>query len=177
MTKLPDNDKLMRYYREGISDKQIAETYDVTVQAVNNRYKKMGIEKKPWSNTATAIVDAAWPAAELGRSRFTHLNRARELYSFIRWRLGDDTLTERQLSRVRHFAQYSQENEVVLTLDPESETPWIWVPRTADDGRLVMRWPEGRELPVGPHLEAISLPPAAEWQKLPTGKPELPTGK
>nr|WTB30305.1 hypothetical protein OG781_13150 [Streptomyces sp. NBC_00830] len=160
MTKLPDNETLLRFYREGLSDKEIATAYDVTVSAVNLRFTKLGIERKPWSNTATAIMEAAWPSAEFRRSRFTNYNRARDLYSFMRWQLGDPTLSERQLHNAKLFAKYVRDHDVVLTLDLdlEQQSPWVWVPREGQDGRLVLRWPEGREMPRGPHMAALTLP-------------------
>ncbi|MFJ9234370.1 hypothetical protein ACIRJ3_05220 [Streptomyces anulatus] len=160
MAKLPDNETLRRFFREGLTDLEIAEAYGCSPQAVNARYGVLMKEpRKPWSNTASAILEAAWPRAEFNRDKFTHFNRARDLATFIRWRLGDPTLTEKQLLRARNFTRYQRRNGVVLALDWEKDKPWVYVPREPSDGELVIRWPEGRELPRGPHLEAISLPP------------------
>jgi hypothetical protein len=63
------------------------------------------------------------------------------------------------------FSAYCAANGVVLSLDLSQDTPWVWLPRQASDGQLVVRWPEGREKPKGPHLKAITLPdeqPSAE---------------
>lgn len=67
MSKLPDNDTLRRFYREGLSDKEIAQAYGCSVQAVNARYTAIGIERKPYSNIAAAILEAAWPREEFDR--------------------------------------------------------------------------------------------------------------
>lgn len=158
MTKLPDNETLLRYYREGLTNAQIAEAYGVTHQAVTFRFTKMGIERKPEKNTATAIIEAAFPSSEIRRSDYTQFNRARQLFSFIRWRLGDETLSERQVASAKKLATHELTNGVVLALDVESKPPWVWLPRTPADGRLILRWPDGRELPKGPHLKAITLP-------------------
>ncbi|MGW2713694.1 hypothetical protein HKX69_05785 [Streptomyces argyrophyllae] len=162
MAKLPDNETLRRFFREGLSDKEIAKAYDVSVQAVNQRFSKMGLERKPWMNTATAILNAAWPTTDgFKRSEFTHLNRARELFAFMRWRLGDPTLTEKQMYMARRFESQAREG-VVLEFAPETKSRWVWVPRQESDGDLVLRWPAGRELPKGPHLAAITLPEVTE---------------
>ncbi|MET8403477.1 hypothetical protein [Streptomyces sp900116325] len=160
MTKLPDNDTLRRFFHEGLSDKKIAQTYGCSVQAVNARFTQMGLERKPYSNVATAILGAAWPREEFDRSKFTRFNRARDLSTFMRWRLGDPTLTENQLLRANAFMKYLERRNVVLTLDWSKDNPWVYMPREPADGRVVIRWPEGQELPRGPHLEAISLPSA-----------------
>jgi hypothetical protein len=76
----------------------------------------------------------------------------------MRWRLGDPTLTEKQLRAARQFLTYMRTEDVVLGLDLSQEIPWVWLPREAQDGRCILRWPPGREMPRGPHLEAISLP-------------------
>ncbi|MFF4245239.1 hypothetical protein ACFYY2_12295 [Streptomyces sp. NPDC001822] len=160
MTKLPDNETLRRFYREGLSDKEIAKAFDCSVQAVNLRFGKMNLPRKPWSNTAAAILEAGWPRDEFDRTRFTRFNRARDLTTFIRWRLGDPDLTDRQLERAERFTAHLERHNVVLTVDWGKENPWVFVPREESDGRRVIRWPEGREMPKGPHLDAISLPPA-----------------
>ncbi|MFD4646312.1 hypothetical protein [Streptomyces sp. NPDC058441] len=160
MTKLPDNDTLRRFFREGMSDKEIARAFGCSVQAVNLRFTQMGLERKPFANTAAAILEAAWPRDEFERSRFSRFNRVRDLSSFIRSRLGDPTLTAKQLQRAERFAAHLELNDLILTLDWDEENPWVFMPRESKDGRLVIRWPEGRELPKGPHLEAISLPPS-----------------
>ncbi|NEB42531.1 hypothetical protein [Streptomyces sp. SID14515] len=71
-------------------------------------------------------------------------------------------MTERQLLRARNFTKHQKRDGVVLTLDWSKDNPWVFLPREPSDGELVIRWPEGRELPKGPHLEAISLPPAPD---------------
>ncbi|MER6382080.1 hypothetical protein ACWDBD_38955 [Streptomyces sp. NPDC001118] len=165
MAKLPDDETLKRhYYVDGLSDKEIAAIYDCSVQAVNQRFGKMNppIQRKPWMNTATAILDAAFPTTEhFKRSEYTHMHRARSLFAFMRWRLGDPTLTARQIGDAQRFARYARDNGVILDFDPgRQENPWEWLPREDADGNLLLRWPAGLEMPKGPHLKAITLPEA-----------------
>ncbi|MFB7440621.1 hypothetical protein ACFC01_20050 [Streptomyces mirabilis] len=60
MTKLPDNPELLKLYRNGFSDKEIAVQFDVTVQAVNMRLQQMGIKRAPFRTMAKEILEAAW---------------------------------------------------------------------------------------------------------------------
>ncbi|MEV0470731.1 hypothetical protein [Streptomyces prunicolor] len=159
MTKLPENPELMKLYRNGLSDKEIAERFDVTVQAVNLRFSALGIKRAPFRTSAKEILEAAWPSTETRRTEFVHLNRARDLYAYLRRQLGDKTLTPNQLNAAARFERMIREGEVVLDLQPDSdEGPWALVPRLPSDGRMVIRWPEGRELPTGKLREALNLP-------------------
>ncbi|MEU8948768.1 hypothetical protein [Streptomyces sp. NPDC048489] len=159
MTKLPENSVILDLYKAGLSDAEIGDMYGATSAAVNYRLNLLGIERKPQSNLATAILEAAWPSAETVRTKFTNRTKARRLFAFMRWRLGDETLTAQQLDAAQRFMAYIVQYEVVLDLDGTQEgNPWVWLPRLPEDGRLVIRWPADREMPKGPHLEAISLP-------------------
>ena len=162
MTKLPDNTGLMKLYREGFTDKEIAGMFDVTFQAVNKRLTAMGIRRAPYVNAATAIVEAAWPVVDTSRSRFTGLSRGRLLWCFLRWRLGDPGLSERQLQDAKRFSRTIRSRGVVMSLDPVGAQPWPYLPRQASDGQMVIRWPEDREKPTALHMEALNLPPVNE---------------
>ncbi|MFK0231229.1 hypothetical protein ACIQUL_36300 [Streptomyces sp. NPDC090303] len=159
MRKLPEDEILRRHvFQDGLSDKEIAGIYGCSPQAVNMRLKKIGIERMPYSNTAAAILDAAWPRADYDRVKFHRNNPSRDLTVFMRWRLGDDSLTERQRDRIQRFVGRLERDGTVLALVWGEENPWVYVAREPSDGRRVVRWPQGRELPRGPHLEAITLP-------------------
>jgi hypothetical protein len=159
MTKLPENPELLKLYRNGLSDKEIAERFDVTVQAVNKRLDAMGIKRQPFSTQVRIILEAAWPAKETQRSKFIGRNRARDLYAFLRRQLGDKGLTPNQLAQAERFERVLREENAVLDFQPDQpEEPWVFVPRTPQDGSRVIRWPEGRELPTGKALKALELP-------------------
>ncbi|MGW5773096.1 hypothetical protein ACWEVY_28585 [Streptomyces longwoodensis] len=159
MTKLPENPELLKLYRNGASDKEIAEQFGATVQAVNLRLAALGIRRAPFRTQAKEILEAAWPSAETRRTEFVHLNRARDLYAFLRRQLGDSGLSATQLKAAERFERMIRENDSVLDLQPDNpEGPWVLVPRRPSDGRLVIRWPEGRQLPTGDQLKALSLP-------------------
>lgn len=159
MTKLPGSTEFIKLYRSGLSDKEIAEAFDVTVQAVNKKLVNLGIQRHPAKHAATAIINAAWPSEEYGRNKYTSLSRAQRLFAFLRKRLGDEVLGPRQDRMAVLFEREVRTRGVVLHLDPSSAQPWVWLPREASDGRMVIRWPEGREKPTGELLEALDLPP------------------
>jgi transcriptional regulator with XRE-family HTH domain len=159
---LPDNETLIKWrYIDGLSDEQIAKAAGVSIQAVNKRWKE---PRKPHTNAAKAILDAAWPTTkDFKRSEYTHFGRAKELMYFMRWRLGDKTLSDTQLRLARRFHAYCVTHNAVLSFDLEAgPNPWVYVPREERDGRLVLRWPDNREKPKGQYLKAITLPPEGE---------------
>lgn len=159
MAKLPKNPELLKLYRNGFSDKEIADMFDVTVQAVNLRLSALGVQRAPFRNSAIKILETAWPSEETRRTEFTHLNRARDLFSFLRWRLGDAGLTKRQLADAARFERIIRNGNVVMDLQPDAKGgPWVLLPREPSDGRMVIRWPEGRELPTGELRKALDLP-------------------
>ncbi|AEW94029.1 hypothetical protein SCATT_16580 [Streptantibioticus cattleyicolor NRRL 8057 = DSM 46488] len=48
---------------------------------------------------------------------------------------------------------------MVLDFDrAHPEGPWVFVHRVEADGRRVIRWPEGKELPPGDLAQALDLP-------------------
>lgn len=163
MTKLPENPELLKLYRNGFSNKEIAEQFDVTVQAVDWRLSNLGIKRAPFRNSAKEILEAAWPSAETRRTEFIHLNRARDLYAFLRRQLGDTGLTKTQLGSAARFERMVRDGDAVLDLQPDSpEGPWVLVPRLPSDERMVLRWPEGRPVPNGKLREALDLPDEPE---------------
>jgi hypothetical protein len=163
MTKLPDNPELLKLYRNGFSDKEISEMFGVTVQAVNLRLQAMGITRAPFRTVAKEILEAAWPSAETRRGEFIHLNRARDLYAFLRRQLGDPALTRNQRTAAERFDRLIRSQDAVMDLQPDAPGgPWVLLPRKPSDGRMVIRWPEGRELPTGKLRESLDLPDEPE---------------
>ncbi|MFF2426140.1 hypothetical protein [Streptomyces mirabilis] len=159
MTKLPENPELLKLHRNGFSDKEIAVQFDVTVQAVNMRLQQMGIKRAPFRTMAKKILEAAWPSIETRRGEFIHLNRARDLYAFLRRQLRDPALTKNQRTAAERFERLIKEHNAVLDLQPGMPGgPHVLLPREPSDGRMVIRWPEGRELPAEEFRAALDLP-------------------
>ncbi|MYX26040.1 hypothetical protein GTY75_05040 [Streptomyces sp. SID8381] len=143
-----------------MSNVDIAKSSGASESAVNEALRKLRIERRPWLNTAKAVLEAAWPSTpEFKRSEVTHYGVAKELVAFMRWRLGDPGLSKTQLHLAKRFWAYSVTHNTVLTLVPGKKgNPWEWVPREGRDGQLVVRWPEGRERPKFAHMKAVTLP-------------------
>ncbi|MFF1450155.1 hypothetical protein ACFVYF_18750 [Streptomyces sp. NPDC058274] len=160
MTKLPENPELLKLYRNGMSDKEIAEQFGCTVQAVNLRFVAMGLRQ--YRQKVTAILESAWPTSETRRGEFVRFNRYRDLTCFLRWRLGDNELTANQIRGAKRFDRAIREGNCVLDFRPDSDEPWTFEPRHESDGRMVIRWPEGRPLPEGALRVALDLPRVPE---------------
>ncbi|MFI0553409.1 hypothetical protein [Streptomyces scabiei] len=143
-----------------MTDKEIATTYGCTVQAVNARLVALGLRQ--YRQKVTALLETAWPTAETRRGDFVTLNRYRDLCSFLRWRLGDDKLTANQMRGAERFERAIRESNCVLDFQPDTDEPWAFVPRVKSDGRMVIRWPEGRPMPEGALRVALDLPVMAE---------------
>ncbi|MEV5883107.1 hypothetical protein AB0L74_10380 [Streptomyces sp. NPDC052020] len=158
MTKLPDDHTLVKLLRKGLSNQEIAKAYGVTVQAVGWRFARMNIQRRPYSRTAAAILNAAYPSSEFNRTEYTQMYLGRSLIYFLRWRLGDD-LSGVPLRRAKKVAADARDRDAVLHLDvTNAESSWVWLPREPADGQLILRWPAGREKPKGAHLKALMVP-------------------
>ncbi|WP_435270916.1 hypothetical protein [Streptomyces sp. 1222.5] len=156
MTKLPENPELLKLYRNGYSDAEIAERFNCTPQAVNARLVAMGLRR--YRQKVTSLLESAWPTAETRRGDFVRLNRYRDLCSFLRWRLDDPDLTENQIRGAKRFERAIRDGHCVLDFQPDSDEPWAFVPREESDGHMVIRWPQNRELPEGALRVALNLP-------------------
>jgi hypothetical protein len=156
MRKLPSNPELLKLYRNGMTDKEIAIQYGASPQAVNARFVAMGLRR--YRQKVTAILESAWPTEETRRGDFVHLNRYRDLCAFLRRRLGDSEMTPNQLRSAERFERAIRDGNCVLDFRPDSDEPWAFVPREESDGHMVIRWPAGRELPEGDLREALDLP-------------------
>ncbi|GHE92907.1 hypothetical protein GCM10017776_06710 [Streptomyces griseoluteus] len=130
--------------------------YGATPQAVNARLVAMGLRR--YRQKVTGILERAWPTSETGRGDFVNLNRYRDLCCFLRWRLGDPDMTANQVRGAKRFERTVRERNSVLDFQPEADEPWLFVPRIESDGRMVIRWPQGRELPEGELRAALDLP-------------------
>ncbi|MGW2448949.1 hypothetical protein [Streptomyces sp. NPDC001675] len=160
MTKLPPNPELQRLYQAGFKDAEIAKMFGATPQAVNSRLVAMGLRQ--YRQKVTAILENAWPNSETRRGDFVKFNRYRDLCCFLRGRLGDEKMTANQKRGAERFERAVRKGNHVLDFQPDSEEPWRFVPREDSDGRMVIRWPRGRDLPRGELRAALDLPAVSE---------------
>ncbi|TFV32309.1 hypothetical protein E4K10_18305 [Streptomyces sp. T1317-0309] len=89
MAKLPDNETLRKLFERSLSNRAIAEHYGVTVQAVNFRLAKMGLQRRPKVNQASVIIGAVWKVEAHNRTGSHHsLEAAKMLRLWMRKQLG-----------------------------------------------------------------------------------------
>ncbi|MEU5187009.1 hypothetical protein AB0G83_07615 [Streptomyces klenkii] len=106
------------------------------------------------------MVNDAWNVKTTSGGDSHHAQRSLQAMKyFIRKQLGDQ-LSAPQERRVQNLlGRLARENAV---LDYDRDGQGIkFVRRTPEDGRRVMRWPEGKSLPEAELEAAMELPPAA----------------
>ncbi|MGG2462853.1 hypothetical protein ACO0M4_24050 [Streptomyces sp. RGM 3693] len=158
MTKLPSDAELAKMFHLGVLDADIAEQYGATVQAVNKRLVKMGLRKKPIAVRVNELVKSIWDV-KTSRSGPSHHNAyiLKNLKVYMRVQLGD-TASETQRREADWLIGRLIREGVVIDYDPETEEGWAYVPRKPQDGRRIIRWPEGTALPAADLQRAMELP-------------------
>jgi len=154
---LPDDEILVRDKDFlGLSLNEIADKYGVSKQAVSALFIEMG---RPWGAVAPVNYRDYLPW-EIGRDHQA-LDAAQRLRAHIRWRTGHPS-TDAQLRRLSNWhARITREN-VTVVYDPVLPSPWIYVPRTASDGELIIRWPADIEPPTDVQRAVLLLPRGPE---------------
>jgi hypothetical protein len=157
VAKLPSRAELVKLFLQGYDDNELAEQYGVTPAAVNKRRLILEMRKKPIAHAVNNLIPWEVKTAHRGAS---HHNNARlqGLKLYLRKRLGDDTLSERQMADAGRFERRIRRDGVVLDYDPDSDQGFHFRRRRAEDGRRVLAWPPGVELPSGEELKALDLP-------------------
>jgi transcriptional regulator with XRE-family HTH domain len=137
---LPDDWVLLQMRdAEGYTGKEIASRYGVTPQAVSKRFQKMN---RPGQLNLREILP--WQV----RERDQGLYAAMRLVSQIKERKGEE-LSDTSLKRLRSWQERLRRDQVVLDYTQvDVGSPWQYVPRIAEDHRLVIRWPAGHEPPT-----------------------------
>ncbi|MCY0963013.1 hypothetical protein [Streptomyces sp. H27-H5] len=141
MTALPGNLELQKLLAAGSTHAEIAQMFGVERQAVTKRVNGWGEYKKGENAPVTASMP--WRIADRpDKVRLTNQAAYRGLRLYLGWRLGEDRkpLSERAKKDLRLFLEKIN-NGLVLTLDDSQG--FVYVDRTPEDGRLVVRWPEG----------------------------------
>ncbi|MEU2513766.1 hypothetical protein [Streptomyces syringium] len=117
----------------------------------------MGLYQKPTATRVTEMVNEAWDVKTTSGGDSHHAQRPMQaLKYFIRQQLGDQ-LSPPQERRVKNLLDRLAREGAVL--DYNRETGIAFAPRTPADGRRVMRWPEGKDLPSQELQAAMELPP------------------
>jgi hypothetical protein len=160
MSKLPSDAELTKLFVLGqMNNREIADTYGVTPQAVNKRFQKLGLERRPFSNDASAEIAKVWRVHATQEAGSHHaMFPIQSLRLWLRLRLGDRELSNRQRRDALNFEKRVREKNVVLAYDPDKEKPWSWEARQSRDDRLVVRYPYEKGSPPLADLKLFRLP-------------------
>jgi hypothetical protein len=160
MTKLPSDAELTKLFALGqLNNREIAERYGVTPQAVNKRFQKLGLERRPFANDANAEIAKVWKVQATQEAGSHHaMFPIQALRLWLRIRLGDRELSMRQRRDALNFEKRVREKNVVLAYDPEKEQPFSWEPREPRDDRLVVRYPREKGAPPLDELKLFRVP-------------------
>ncbi|MGI5531540.1 hypothetical protein ACQEVX_30430 [Streptomyces syringium] len=162
MAKLPTDAVLVSLFHLGVSDAEIAEQYGVKPQAVNKRFMRMDPPLRRKSIPAVRaqeLVTSLWDVKVIRTGPGSHHNSygVRYLKVWVRLQLGDTTSPKQQKGAVA-FIRRLIRDDVVLDYDRDSVEGWKFVPRMPSDGRWIIRWPAGKELPEADLQRALELP-------------------
>ncbi|MBD0739849.1 response regulator transcription factor [Streptomyces sp. CBMA29] len=159
MAALPSDAELLKLYALGKKNPEIAAMYGVTPQAVNYRFDKLNIKRRPLTTQANDLIGQVWKIGSDPDTIAHHgLSPIQYLRMWVRYRLGDDTLSARQLTNAVNFGRRLQREGTVLQYQAQDAQPFSYVPRRPSDGRLVVRWPADQPQPEAEVLEPLELP-------------------
>ncbi|MFD7257162.1 hypothetical protein [Streptomyces sp. NPDC059874] len=154
---LPDYADLQKLLSAGLTQPEIAKMYKVSQQAVSKRM----VQRDHYRRGTNAPVTAALPWDITGRTdkaRLMDQRPFRGLRYFVTDRMGFP-LSERARQDLALFVNKVRDGHV-LTLDDEKG--FVYLPRTPEDGQLVVRWPDDPSRPLTSADEAMFSLPAGE---------------
>lgn len=159
MAKLPSDAEMSRLFVLGRTNKEIAEEYDVTPQAVDFRLRKLGLYRQPEVAEANRLIGLAWTLKQQrGAGSHQVMSALQYLRLWLRLQLGDPNLSQRQRENAVNFEARVRRDNVVLDYQPETVKGFFYVARKPEDDGLVIRWPEDRPKPSSKDLDYFRLP-------------------
>ncbi|WP_371665997.1 hypothetical protein OG306_33250 [Streptomyces sp. NBC_01241] len=151
---------LVKLFHTGQTDKQIAERFGISVQAVSKRRMKLGLIRKPVSRKVNDYLAARWDIWAPSEGTGHHnAYSGKALKVWLRMRLGDSGLSQKQEHLAQQWERRLREQNEVLCYDPDPQRGWFYRPRTARDGQRVIDWPDGLPYPDEGFKRALDLPP------------------
>lgn len=158
ISALPDA-RLVKLFHTGWSDRQIAEEYGISVQAVSKRRVKMGLVRKRIARQVSDSLAERWDILTPARGKAHYSEHsARMLKIYLRLRMGDTALSEQQKTMAKAWVQELIDRDQVLCYDPDLEEGWYYRPRTPQDERRVIDWPADLPYPSEGFKRALDLP-------------------
>ncbi|WP_327259933.1 hypothetical protein [Streptomyces sp. NBC_01240] len=153
---------LEKLFHTGLSDKEIAGRFGISVQAVSKRRMKLGLIRKPTSRQVNNWLATRWDIWAPNEGTGHHnAYSGKALKVWLRLRLGDTTLSEAQEELAEQWERRLRERDEILCYEPGSRRGWFYRPRTAEDGQRVIDWPEGLAFPDAAFKRALDLPSQA----------------
>ncbi|MFF1908634.1 hypothetical protein [Kitasatospora sp. NPDC058218] len=157
MAQLPSDAEMSKLFALGVSDRDIADKYGVTTQAVSWRWKKLGLQRNAIIDEVSELVGSVWSVvSHPGAGSHHKTSKAQSLRYYLRVRLGDKELSDRNLATAASFEKTMRRRGHVL--DYSREDGFFFVPRTPDDEDFIIRWPRDKVRPVGEESDIWRLP-------------------
>ncbi|MFJ8041196.1 hypothetical protein ACIRBX_11890 [Kitasatospora sp. NPDC096147] len=162
MARLPSDAELKKLFVLGRSNQEIADQYGVTLQAVAKRLAEQNYYRRPLAAAVVNdILSEAWSILTVDNGPSHHSSSpAQSLKVWMRRRLGDASLSERQAHTADLFEKRLRTRGLVL--DYSRERGFEWVPRLPTDGHLAIRWPADRAAPSERAARVLTLDPQPE---------------
>lgn len=157
--RLPSDRELLELVEEGLTDRDIAEMYGVTVQAVNKRLRKLGVNRRSQGMLRTnALINHRWTVyVSTDADSHHHAYPSKMLRLWLRLQLGDKTVKPEDARMAAAWARELRDRGEVLCYDRVKG--WFYRPRRLTDGKRAIDWPAGLKYHDQGALDALDLPP------------------
>lgn len=158
--RLPADDDLVDLYHQGLSDREIADMFGVTVQAVNKRWRKMGMSRlTPENHRVNDLIRFRWNVYYTKDSDSHHApDASKALRVWLRRRLGDKELSQDQVAMAERWERGLRERSEVLCYVEGEGGGWYYRPRRPQDGQRVIDWPDSLNYPDRELVDLLDLP-------------------
>jgi transcriptional regulator with XRE-family HTH domain len=158
-TKHLSDAALIELFHEGVSDKDIAAEFGITVQAVSKRRLQLHLPRKSTAQKVAASLRVRWKLrntqdADSHSRKYANM-RLRE---WLRYRYGDKDLSEDQIRLAKGWVRERMEQQDVLCYNPDLEEPFYYRARRPEDGRLLIDWPADLPFPSTRFKQALQIP-------------------
>jgi len=164
--KLPPDPLLLKLVRSGLSNKEIARRYGVSHQAVSKKVRALGMRRRPVSDEVNAGLRQRWDIySNPGKDSHHSRHSAKALKAWLRYRLGDPKLSDKQLTLAKTWIRELRERDEVLCYDRDLPDGWYYRPRRPEDDRLIVDWPADLPFPDERFRKALELPTDSELER------------
>ncbi|MFD5308301.1 hypothetical protein [Streptomyces ardesiacus] len=156
--------ELISRFHAGEKDREIAEDYGITPQAVEKRRRKLGLKRNRVYDTVNEGLRTRWDIKSATNSG-GHMRKyaIATLKEWMRLRMGDKELSAESIHRAKAWAKERSIKEDVLYYDPDAPEPWLYRDRRPEDGRLAIDWPADLKFPSTKFRQSLEIPRPEEW--------------